>query len=67
MGERTVLTKAAPRTNSLRTTVPIFIVRQFNLTEGDMLDWGLNVVDGELTIVVKPIKKNKVNKDAKEE
>ena len=67
MGERTVLTKATPRTNSLRTTVPIFIVKQFNLKDGDMLDWELSVVNGELAIVVKPVRKNKVNKDAKEE
>lgn len=56
MGERTVLTKAAPKTNSLRTTVPIFIVRQFNLSEGDMLEWELRVIDGELLIVAHPVK-----------
>lgn len=56
MGERTVLTKAAPKTNSLRTTVPIFIVRQFNLSEGDMLEWELRAIDGELLIVAHPVK-----------
>jgi len=59
MGEKTVLSKVTPKTNSLRTTVPIFIVRQFNLKEGDMLNWELNVIDGELTIIVKPVKKTR--------
>ena len=57
LGERTILTKATPKSNSLRTTVPIFIVKQFGLNEGDMLDWELGVVDGELSIIVKPVKK----------
>ncbi|GAB6102289.1 hypothetical protein JCM16138_15120 [Thermococcus atlanticus] len=57
MGERTTLTKATPRSNSLRTTVPIFIVKQFGLNEGDMLDWELGVFNGELLIIVKPVKR----------
>lgn len=57
LGERTILTKATPKSNSLRTTVPIFIVKQFGLNEGDILDWELGVVDGELSIIVKPVKK----------
>jgi len=56
MGKQTVLTKAAPKSNSLRTTVPIFIVQQFNLSEGDILEWELQIVNGELLIVVHPIK-----------
>lgn len=60
MGERTILTKATPKSNSLRTTVPIFIVKQFGLNEGDMLDWELAVVDGELSIIVKPVKRGDV-------
>ncbi len=57
LGERTILTKATPKSNSLRTTVPIFIVKQFGLNDGDMLDWELRVVGGELSIIVKPVKK----------
>lgn len=57
LGERTILTKATPKSNSLRTTVPIFIVKQFGLGEGDMLDWEIGVVDGELSIIVKPVKR----------
>jgi hypothetical protein len=56
MGEITTLTKAAPKTVSLRTTVPANIVRQFKLADGDRLDWTLEVQDGKMIIVVTPIK-----------
>jgi hypothetical protein len=36
--EQTSLTKASPKTKSLRTTVPNSIVNQFNLTESDKLN-----------------------------
>ena len=38
MGEITVLTKATPKSTSLRTTVPMGIVKQFNLSGGDRLN-----------------------------
>lgn len=57
MGEITTLTKAATKTTSLRTTVPASIARQFNLEDKDKLDWSLRAEDGEMIIVVKPIKK----------
>ena len=57
MGEITTLTKAAPKTISLRTTVPASIVRQFNLGSGDKIDWTLTVHEGKIIIVVTPIKK----------
>ncbi len=56
MGFETILTKASPQTESLRTTVPQAIVKQFELKEGDKLDWTLTVKNGELIIEVKPIK-----------
>jgi bifunctional DNA-binding transcriptional regulator/antitoxin component of YhaV-PrlF toxin-antitoxin module len=56
MGEITTLTKAATKTTSLRTTVPASIVRQFNLEDGDKLDWSLDVKDGKMILVVKPAK-----------
>ncbi len=56
MGEITYLTKAASKSQSLRTTVPMSIVKQFNLTEDDKLDWILKVENGELAISIKPIK-----------
>lgn len=56
MGEITYLNKAASKGDSLRTTVPMSMVRQFGLTEDDKLDWTLKVESGELIIIVKPLK-----------
>ncbi|WP_084063635.1 AbrB/MazE/SpoVT family DNA-binding domain-containing protein [Geoglobus acetivorans] len=55
MGEITVLSKASTKSRSLRTTVPISIVRQFNLSEGDLLNWEMSAENGEIIIIVKPI------------
>jgi len=56
MGEITVLTKATSKSKSLRTTIPMGIVKQFNLSEGDKLNWEIRAKGGELIIVVKPIR-----------
>jgi bifunctional DNA-binding transcriptional regulator/antitoxin component of YhaV-PrlF toxin-antitoxin module len=56
MGEITYLNKAASKGESLRTTVPMSIVKQFGLTQDDKLDWILRAEGGELTITIKPIK-----------
>jgi antitoxin component of MazEF toxin-antitoxin module len=56
MGEITYLNKAASKGESLRTTVPMSIVKQFGLTEDDKLDWMIKAEDGELIIHIKPIK-----------
>jgi len=56
MGEITNLNKAATKTESLRTTVPHSIIKQFGLTEYDKLEWILKAEGGELVIQVKPIK-----------
>ena len=55
MGTTTTLTKAATRTTSLRTTVPETIVKQFNLSSGDKLDWTLDVKEGKMIIIVRPV------------
>ena len=60
MGEITVLTRATSKSKSLRTTIPIGIVKQFNLSEGDKLNWKIRAEGGELTIVVKPIKRREL-------
>jgi bifunctional DNA-binding transcriptional regulator/antitoxin component of YhaV-PrlF toxin-antitoxin module len=41
---------------SLRTTVPMSIVKQFGLKSGDMLEWIFEVKNNEIIIVVKPVK-----------
>jgi uncharacterized protein YijF (DUF1287 family) len=54
MGETTVLALNAPKKASLRTTVPMFIVKQWDLKAGDILDWSLDARGkNEIVIVVK--------------
>ena len=57
MGETTTLALAATKKMSLRTTVPMSIVKQFNLGAGDKLDWTL-VAKGvdEMIIIVHPVR-----------
>lgn len=56
MGELTNLNKATTKSDSLRTTVPQSIVKQFGLTEYDKLEWILKAENGEIVIQVKPTK-----------
>ncbi len=56
MGEITNLNKATSKNESLRTTVPRSIIKQFGLTQDDQLEWILLAEGGELIIQVKPIK-----------
>lgn len=56
MGMKTALTKASGKGDSLRTTVPMSIVKQFELVEGDALDWMLKVENNKLVIGVEPRK-----------
>jgi hypothetical protein len=58
MGEITTLTVATTGKESLRTTVPMSIVKQFKLKAGDKLDWIFEVKNGELVLAVKPIREN---------
>lgn len=55
-GETTTISPATSKSKSLRVTIPIGVCRQFNLTEGGKLAWRIRVVDGELGIIVKPVK-----------
>ena len=57
MGEKTNLVKAVSTKDSLRTTLPIFCVRQWNLEAGDQLDWSIETVKGESVMIVRAIKK----------
>ena len=45
-----VLHPATSKSNSLRTTVPVSIVNQFDLKKGDKLNWGIE--DGAEVIQV---------------
>ncbi len=53
MGERTTLAKASSNFASLRTVVPMSIVKQWSLKEGDQLDWSWEARNGEMIIVIK--------------
>jgi hypothetical protein len=57
MGFKTTIAKASTKVKSFRTTVPAAIINQFNLKNGDKLDWELKAENGELLISVKPITK----------
>jgi antitoxin component of MazEF toxin-antitoxin module len=59
MGEVTSITYARPNSQSLRVTVPQGIAKQFNLKEGDQLDWTIEAKDGKLVILVTPKRKEK--------
>jgi bifunctional DNA-binding transcriptional regulator/antitoxin component of YhaV-PrlF toxin-antitoxin module len=53
MGEVTTLARNSPKFASLRTTIPMNIVRQWQLKEGSQLDWSWDIVKGEMVVVVR--------------
>jgi hypothetical protein len=55
-GEVTVLANATSKSQSLRTTVPIGIIRQLGLKEGDKLLWELRPESNQLVVVVSPVR-----------
>ncbi len=55
-GEITSLTRASGKGGSLRTTVPMSIVRHLDLKEGDIIRWGFRSNGNELEIVVSPVR-----------
>ena len=59
MGELTTLALNTPNKASLRTTIPIFIVKQWGLKAGDKLDWSLESRKNEITIVVRKVESSK--------
>jgi len=63
--EITVLSRASPKGNSLRTTVPMSIVKHFKLKDKDRLRGEIRAKDNNLLIIVKPLT-NDVRRDANE-
>jgi hypothetical protein len=55
MGEITTLALNSPNKASLRTTIPMFIVKQWGLNVGDKLDWSLEARENEIVILVKKV------------
>ena len=56
-GTETIVATATSKSPSLRTTIPIFIVKQIGLKEGDHLNWELDKVSG--VWIMKVVKKEK--------
>jgi hypothetical protein len=52
MGELTTIAKASTNFASLRTVIPMFIVKQW-LKEGDKLDWQIEARNNEVVLVVR--------------
>jgi bifunctional DNA-binding transcriptional regulator/antitoxin component of YhaV-PrlF toxin-antitoxin module len=51
---KTKVNKSVPKKESLRTTIPSSIVKQFNIKEGDTLEWEIKALKkNELIICVK--------------
>ena len=58
-GQVTSLTKANKMSESLRTTVPSSVIKQFDLKEGDKLRWQfVPNKKGDLFVKLEPIKAN---------
>jgi hypothetical protein len=53
VGEETTLSLNSSKRSSLRTTVPMSLVKQWELKVGDKLDWVIKICDNELVAVVK--------------
>jgi hypothetical protein len=54
MGEKSSVTINTPGKASLKTTVPISMVRQFGINQGDLLDWSIaKIGENELVMVVR--------------
>ena len=62
MGEITTLALNSPKKASLRTTIPMFIVKQWGLHAGDRLDWSLEARKDEIVILVKRAETDKKKK-----
>ena len=59
LGEVTVASKASSKFASLRTTIPVSIVRQWKLKDGDKIDWEWKVIEGKMALVVTRVSKIK--------
>ena len=53
MGEETTLSLNSSKRSSLKTTVPMSLVKQWDRKIGDKLDWVIKICDGELVAVIK--------------
>lgn len=59
LGEVTVASKASSKFASLRTTIPMSIVKQWKLKDGDKIDWEWKVLEGKMALIVTRVTKSK--------
>jgi len=57
MGEKSSLTKASVKSESLRATVPKGIVNFLKLKSGETIDWEMEIKDNQRVAIVKPVRK----------
>jgi len=57
VGEITTISRASSNFASLRTVIPMSIIKQWKLKEGDKLEWEWQVLKGEMVLVIKKVKK----------
>jgi len=57
-GQVTTLTRANKNSESLRTTVPASIIKQFDLKDGDKLVWRFEMDKKGIFIKLEPFKGN---------
>ena len=63
-GQITSLTKANKTSESLRTTVPASVIKQFDLMEGDKLRWQFETnKKGEIFVKIEPIREESTGND----
>lgn len=56
MGEITTVSRASSNFASLRTVIPMGIIKQWKLKEGDKIDWEWEILKGEMVLVIKKAK-----------
>ena len=53
MTEKTKVAKAHSRFNSLKTTIPYSLVKEWRLEAGDELEWNWVVINNKMVMTVK--------------
>lgn len=57
VGEISTLAKNSPKFASLKTTVPMSVVKQWKLKAGDQLEWEWSAQNNDMVLVVRPASK----------
>ena len=57
MGELTTVSRASSNFASLRTVIPMSIINQWKLKQGDKLEWEWQALKGEIVLIVKKARK----------